>query len=88
MRLRKCGSETAMPDRGRGGTSLRLCEGPSAMQAGKRLTAAEPGASAKTRLTNKKAPLAHGSSGQRPLSLQPGVERPQNAQPFGRATPG
>jgi hypothetical protein len=29
-----------------------------------------------------------GSSGQRPYSLQPGVERPKNAQRFGRATPG
>jgi len=34
------------------------------------------------------APQEHGSFGQRPYSLQPGVERPKNAQRFGRATPG
>jgi hypothetical protein len=33
-------------------------------------------------------PPVHGSFGQRPYSLQPGVERPKNAQRFGRATPG
>ena len=33
-------------------------------------------------------PTVHGFFGQRPYSLQPGVERLKNAQCFGRGTPG